>query len=175
MRAFLFACLIASTAFAEEVVGFFAYANGDDRTSSSCTDCLLGKMYQYGLGIAKDMPKAFLCYKKAALQKEVLAQLELGFLYDTGQDVKLDYQQAFFGFKKSAEKGYARAEVNLGSVAISPAPTCYGLSVASRGSKSLANFFTVWMRFYDAALHTFPFKSGFLNKCFAYPHPFAFV
>lgn len=63
----------------------------------------LGKMYESGIGVAKNAAKAFNWYEKSAIQGNLIAQYHLGEMYSNGtgvsRDVTLSY--AWFNFVAS--------------------------------------------------------------------------
>lgn len=103
-----------------------------------CAQVALGTMFEYGLGVEKDLTKAVKWYKEAAfnaipnektfefLESQILngdtaAQNQLGNLYLTGGNygpflVNKDTQKALLLLKKAAKKGSAAANFSLGKV-----------------------------------------------------------
>ncbi len=86
----LAACLYINSVFADVIVGFSAYENGDYTTAyphlvqaadegNDEAMYLLGRMYQYGYGVNRDDLKAGEWYQKAAAKNNALAELSLGF------------------------------------------------------------------------------------------------
>ena len=66
------------------------------------------------LGVAKDEAKAVTWYRKAAVQNDAEAQVNLGLCYASGQGVAKDYVEAVKWFRKAAEQGHVKAQNNLG-------------------------------------------------------------
>ena len=62
----------------------------------------------------KQYPEAVECYRKAAEQRYVAAQNDLGYIYMNGYGVKKDYGEAVRWYRKAAEQGNATAQNNLG-------------------------------------------------------------
>lgn len=75
----------------------------------------LGRMYEYGSGVAADMPQAMTWLGKSAAQGNGFAQTELGIIYATGDGgVPRDDAQAIAWLQKGANHGNATAQYNLG-------------------------------------------------------------
>ncbi len=84
---------------------------------------LLGIMYQYGYGIARDDKLAAEWYHKAAETGDAFAMTQLGLAHQKGEGVAPDYQEAFEWYhkaieryRKAADKGEAVAMTVLGSM-----------------------------------------------------------
>ncbi|KAG0230448.1 hypothetical protein BGW42_000925, partial [Actinomortierella wolfii] len=76
---------------------------------------LLGLLYEYGVGVAKNREKAFSFYLHAADQHDLLAQLEISLMYRHGNRlVSRDHHQAFHWMWKAAQSGNPVAECGLG-------------------------------------------------------------
>jgi TPR repeat protein len=76
----------------------------------------LGKLYQYGHGVAQDYVKARDWYEKAAANGYANAMSSLGGLYENGQGVAQDYAKAREWYEKAAAKGDANAMFSLGGL-----------------------------------------------------------
>ncbi|MGA9342724.1 MAG: tetratricopeptide repeat protein [Rhodanobacteraceae bacterium] len=77
----------------------------------------LGRMYEFGEGVAADMPQAMIWLRKSAEQGNAFAQTELGIIYATGDGgVSRDDAQAVAWLRKGANQGNATAEYNLGAM-----------------------------------------------------------
>jgi uncharacterized protein len=105
---------------------------------------VLGSHYENGLGVTKDLEKAFYWYtlayeqghidakydlirleqraiekiaatELAAEQGNIKAQYHLGLMYYEGKGVTKDLEKAFHWFKKAAEQGDIKAQYHLGS------------------------------------------------------------
>jgi TPR repeat protein len=76
----------------------------------------LGKLYQYGQGVALDYVKARDWYEKAAANGYANAMFSLGGLYQNGQGVAQDYAKAREWYEKGAAKGDASAMFSLGGL-----------------------------------------------------------
>lgn len=74
----------------------------------------LGRMYEFGQGVAVDKAQALVWLRKSAAQGDSEAQLELGVMYATGDGVKQDDKMAVELFRKAATQGEATAQYNLG-------------------------------------------------------------
>jgi TPR repeat protein len=74
----------------------------------------LGRAYEAGKEMPKDLGEAVKCYRKAADQGNAQGQFYLARLYQHGNGVERDYQMASHLYRKSAEQGHAGAQNNLG-------------------------------------------------------------
>ncbi|CAI2180958.1 337_t:CDS:2 [Funneliformis geosporum] len=74
----------------------------------------LGFCYENGIGIKKDLKKAFDYYKKATGNGNKFAQFNVGMFYQNGWGVKEDLDKAFEFFEKSAKQDYIDAQSYLG-------------------------------------------------------------
>ena len=74
----------------------------------------LGRMYEFGQGVAVDKAQALVWLRKSAAQGDSEAQLELGVMYASGDGVKQDDKMAVALFQKAATQGEATAQYNLG-------------------------------------------------------------
>ncbi len=75
----------------------------------------LGRMYEFGRGVAQDMPQALIWLRKSAAQENASAQAELGAIYASGQGgVPQDDAQAVAWFQKAANQGNPTAQYDLG-------------------------------------------------------------
>jgi TPR repeat protein len=75
---------------------------------------LLALMYDFGLDIEADLPKAVVLYKKSARNGNATAQMRLAQLYQDGVGVKLNLQKVISLYKKSVRQGNHYAQLNLG-------------------------------------------------------------
>ncbi|GBC47663.2 kinase-like domain-containing protein [Rhizophagus irregularis DAOM 181602=DAOM 197198] len=73
-----------------------------------------GYSYENGIGIEKDLKKAFYWYEKAANNGNIIAKHNLGDCYLNGNGVKKDHNKAFELFKQSANGGYSSGILMLG-------------------------------------------------------------
>ncbi|RHZ81654.1 hypothetical protein Glove_117g134 [Diversispora epigaea] len=74
----------------------------------------LALMYLYGLGVDKDMKKAFQIYYKLADKGSLMASNSVAYCYDYGLGVEKNEEKAFELYLKSAEKGCLLAQFNVG-------------------------------------------------------------
>ena len=79
----------------------------------------MGLMYQAGLGVKKDLKKAFELYKKAAEQNNAIAQNNLGVMFENAFAVDQDQAQATHWYKLSAEQGYRFGQYNYANILLS--------------------------------------------------------
>ena len=84
----------------------------------------LGQAYLRGLGVLKDLPKAYELIRQAAEQGHAEALGGVGYFYAQGIKVPKDLAEAVAWFRKGAEKGGAKAQINLGQA------LAYGRGVA---------------------------------------------
>ena len=73
----------------------------------------VGKAYDLGEGVEKDLAQAAVWYKKSASQGNMKAQNNLGLAYKNGEGVEKDLNEAMKWLKKSAEQGNKLAMYNL--------------------------------------------------------------
>jgi hypothetical protein len=66
-------------------------------------------MYYSGVGVAKDAKEALIWYRKAAEQRDAVAQFEIGKLYGKGEGVARDDKVAYAWFTIAWENGEPRA------------------------------------------------------------------
>jgi len=69
----------------------------------------LGKMYQQGLGVSKDLQKAAKWYRLAAEQYHTEAQFNLGGMYYQSLNFPRNYQKAVKWYRLAAKQGHFRA------------------------------------------------------------------
>ena len=89
---------------------------GDGRSENN-----LACLYAAGVGVLKDMEKAFYWFERAAVSGEAGAQLTLGYCYLYGDAAAIsgkfsvqDQKKAFYWFKKSAEQKNSVAQERVG-------------------------------------------------------------
>ena len=70
----------------------------------------LGRMYQYGYGVEKNIGEALSWYKKAAIQNHKEACFKLGILYYSGKIIKEDDNEAIKWFIKASKEGDKTSE-----------------------------------------------------------------
>jgi hypothetical protein len=73
----------------------------------------LGRCYEEGYGIGKDIYKVIYWYVKSAEQGCPSAQHNLGVIYEVGEEIDKDMDKAIYWYKKSAEQGHRVAQNNL--------------------------------------------------------------
>ena len=71
----------------------------------------LGLMYELGIGIKKDLNKAFVWYQKSANQAYAKAQYNIGIFYALARGVDKDIQQSKYWIRKANENGYSGGSV----------------------------------------------------------------
>lgn len=83
------------------------------------SQCLLGIMYENGVGVKQDIEKAIVWYKKAASKGVAEAQFRLGRLYYFGKKVKRDPKEAAIWLEEAADQGIAEAQYLIGKMYLS--------------------------------------------------------
>ena len=79
----------------------------------------LGQMYQYGIGVNRDIAEAIKWYHKAADQNNAAALFNLGYIYDfdalehPNDGVAQDVEEAMKWYLRSAQLGLKEAQANL--------------------------------------------------------------
>ncbi|HWA43314.1 MAG TPA: SEL1-like repeat protein [Hypericibacter adhaerens] len=76
---------------------------------------MMGDLYYYGNGVAKDLAEALRWYRKAADQGDAQAQYYVGYAYRYGESVTEDDAEAARWFKLAAGQNYADAQAELGN------------------------------------------------------------
>jgi tetratricopeptide (TPR) repeat protein len=80
----------------------------------------LGRIYELGLGVAKDPVQAMSWYRKSAGQDFASSQVRIGWMYNYGYGdnweygVEKDYAEAMKWYRKAADQGDAEAIGNIG-------------------------------------------------------------
>ena len=88
-----------------------AAAQGDANAMNN-----LAAFYMRGLGVAPDIPRAFVLLEKAAEQGDPNDQLQLGMMYLQGVAGEPDMAKGLKWLNRSAQQGYADAQMRLGAV-----------------------------------------------------------
>jgi TPR repeat protein len=86
----------------------------DAQSGDAVAQDMLGAIYAYGQGTAKDYKEAVKWYRKAAEQEHKNAQYMLGLMYDYGQGVAQDYKEAMKWYTKADKQGVVNAQYSLG-------------------------------------------------------------
>ncbi len=76
----------------------------------------MGNLYRKGLGVEKDLPKAFELYLYAAERGHVEDMSNVGYMYMQGQGVKQDYAQALKWLSLAAEQNWSWALDKIGLI-----------------------------------------------------------
>lgn len=76
----------------------------------------LGQLYQYGIGVSKNIGQALTYLELAAMQQDIRAEYNLGMLYLQGQTTPQNYQKGIEWMTDAAFKGNAYAEYVLGRI-----------------------------------------------------------
>lgn len=89
------------------------FKKGEELDNSDCI-CIIGYMYERGLGVEQDNVMAVHYYQKATSLNNVVASCNLAYFYELGIGVKQDYQRAYELYLQGADAGFPRAICNLG-------------------------------------------------------------
>jgi TPR repeat protein len=71
-------------------------------------------VYLYGRGVTQDDTEAVAWFRKAADQRDAIAEFLLGNQYANGKGVPQDYSEAMIWFRRAAEQGHPVAKLFLG-------------------------------------------------------------
>jgi TPR repeat protein len=80
---------------------------------------VMGFLYTWGLGVAKDKGQAFDWYRKAALQQQPVAQFELAFLYINNPARQGSFDETIKWLRMAADNGHTEAQFWLGTYELS--------------------------------------------------------
>ena len=89
------------------------FKKGEVVNNSDCI-CIIGYLYERGLGVERDYVKAAYYYQKATSLNNIVASCNLAYFYELGIGIEQDYQKAYELYLKGAETGFPRAICNLG-------------------------------------------------------------
>lgn len=89
------------------------FKKGEEIGNSDCI-CVIGYLYERGLGVEQSDIMAAHYYQKATDLKNVVASCNLAYFYEMGIGVEQDYQKAYELYLKGAKAGFPRAICNLG-------------------------------------------------------------
>jgi TPR repeat protein len=84
-----------------------------------CWSYYVGRFYEDGYGVSKDVNEAVKWYRKASEQGYALAQFTLGLCYENGVGLEKDSSEALKWICEAAEQGSAAAQLDLGMRCIS--------------------------------------------------------
>ncbi|KTC74282.1 enhanced entry protein EnhC [Legionella birminghamensis] len=76
----------------------------------------IGQLYQYGIGVVKNIDQAIVYYQLAAAQQDVRAEYNLGVMYLEGKTNPVDYQKGIDWMTDAAFKGNAYAQYVLANI-----------------------------------------------------------
>ncbi|WP_419418965.1 tetratricopeptide repeat protein [Legionella sp. D16C41] len=76
----------------------------------------LGQLYQYGIGVAKNIPQAITYFQLAAVQQDLRAEYNLGIIYLEGQTEPVNYQKGVQWITDAAFKGNPYAQYVLANI-----------------------------------------------------------
>lgn len=117
--------LVALPAWAGVAEGIAAFKAGDFKTAlaelkpaakdgDARAAFYLGSIYYRGLGVDRDLSRAFHWVKRAAMAGHAKAQVAVGYSYSNGLGVERNESLAIKWYRKAAEQGDAVARRNLG-------------------------------------------------------------
>lgn len=92
----------------------FPYLLNAANNGYASAQVIIGAMYQYQLGVDKDLNAAFNWYKKSAENGNIEGQCYLGYCYIEGNGVPKDESKAIYWIEKAANQGYAKAQYSMG-------------------------------------------------------------
>ncbi len=122
---FLFALLASTALRADFYQGGVAYQQGDFEAAAREFAPLaergdhramyaLGSLYASGLGVDKDLQKAYQLFYEAAQNGRADAMYKLGLMYEQGLGTKKNDKKALRYYQKSAKKGYPLSQFRFG-------------------------------------------------------------
>ena len=91
---------------------------------------ILGKIYQDGVIVPKDLERSFDHFKKSSELGNIHAQMNLGYCYLNGLGVAKDPRKALFWYSKSAESGNSEALQSLSQFYLNGVGTAIDLEKA---------------------------------------------
>lgn len=89
----------------------------------------LGQLYQYGIGVNKNIEQAITYYQLAAVQQDVRAEYNLGMIYLQGQTNPIDYNKGLEWMTDAAFKGNSYAQYVLANIYENGLTTADGMVV----------------------------------------------
>ena len=109
---------------------------------------LLGRKYETGTDVARDLAEAATWYEKAARRGHVEAQFKFASLLEQGRGVSADPIGAAQWYERAAQQGYAPAQYNLAVLILNAASTdaqrvdglVWLLKARDQGVEAAANF-----------------------------------
>ncbi|EAN5887724.1 sel1 repeat family protein [Salmonella enterica] len=106
---YIFLLSISTPVFSQSIVidPTSAKTKADDANS-------IANMYRMGMGVPKDMKKAFELYQVAAELGNTDAQVDLGDMYYSGEETSQSYEKANYWYEKAAKNNSAKAQMYLG-------------------------------------------------------------
>ncbi len=105
--------ILAQNSEYEAAFQWFALAAGEGDTAAMNN---LAAFYMRGLGVAQNIPQAFVILEKVAGQGDPNDQLQLGMMYLQGMAGVPDMAKRLKWRNRSARQGYADAQMRLGAV-----------------------------------------------------------
>ena len=79
--------------------------------------------YEQGLGVERDLPRAFELYRQAARSGLPDAQYQLGLMYELGIGVDADIHEAQYWYQRAIDQGFCPGELRMpADVVTGPVP-----------------------------------------------------
>jgi len=79
--------------------------------------------YEQGLGVERDLARAFALYRQAARSGLPDAQYQLGLMYELGIGVDANIHEAQYWYQRAIDQGFCPGELRMpGDLATEPAP-----------------------------------------------------
>ncbi len=97
----------------EEAVRWYGFAADDGYAPAQSN---LASMLRTGLGVSRNLKRAFELYRLAADQEYIMSYAPLGEMYLTGQGTVRDYRAGMQWLQKGAESGVVTAHYSLGQI-----------------------------------------------------------
>lgn len=91
----------------------YLYTLATEQGFTTDAQCYLGRLYELGHGVQKDIKKAINLYREAAAKGNRVAQYYLGTCYEVGRGVPWDIDQAIRHYELAADNGLENAVVPL--------------------------------------------------------------
>lgn len=108
--------MAASTADAKKYQELFNKLQGQAILGNSSAQFDIAVMYQYGIGVEKNIQEALKFYQLAAAQQDLQAEYNIGLLYLLGTDAEPDYNLALERLTDAAFKGNDHAQYALARI-----------------------------------------------------------
>ncbi len=108
--------MAASTADAKKYQDLFTQLQGQAILGNASAQFDIALMYQYGIGVEKNLQQALKFYQLSAAQQDLQAEYNIGLLYLLGKDTEPDYNLALEWLTDAAFKGNDYAQYALARI-----------------------------------------------------------